>query len=136
MAKLYWKALLERHKAGRDVTGQITLLGKGNKTRAVLLSAPTWKCLQELQREEIAKGYGEREHPVFRSKKGGPLSRQQIWRIVRRAAQMAGLSQDVSPHWLRHAHASHSLDRKAPIHLVQETLGAQISSHNEQVYAR
>src|SRR3712207_5206187 len=39
------------------------------------------------------------------------------------AAEPAGLAAEVSAHWLRHAHASHSLDRGAPIHLVQQTLG-------------
>ena len=38
------------------------------------------------------------------------------------AAEQAGLAAEVSPHWLCHAHASHSLDRGAPIHLVQQTL--------------
>ena len=72
LAQLHWKALLERHKTkSRDAAGQITILGKGNKTRTVLLSTSTWKYLQELQVEEMAKRYGEREHPVFRSKKGG-----------------------------------------------------------------
>lgn len=48
---------------------------------------------------------------------------RQVERIVREAARRAGIKGNVSPHWLRHAHASHSLDRGAPIHLVQQTLG-------------
>jgi hypothetical protein len=39
------------------------------------------------------------------------------------AAERAGLESKVSPHWLRHAHATHALERGAPIHLVQATLG-------------
>jgi hypothetical protein len=42
---------------------------------------------------------------------------------VRAAARRAGIKGNVSSHWLRHAHASHSLDRGASIHLVQQTLG-------------
>ncbi len=43
--------------------------------------------------------------------------------IVREAAHRVGIEGNVSPHWLRHSHASHSLERGAPIHLVQKTLG-------------
>jgi len=43
----------------------------------------------------------------------------------------------VSPHWLRHAHASHALDRGAPIHLVQATLGhASITTTGRYLHAR
>jgi integrase/recombinase XerD len=57
---------------------------------------------------------------VFRSRKGsGPLDESAVHRIVKAAAERAGLSHEVSAHWLRHAHASHSIDRSAPIHLVQ-----------------
>ena len=43
--------------------------------------------------------------------------------IIRQAAQQAGIESPVSPHRLRHAHASHALDHGGPIHLVQATLG-------------
>jgi integrase/recombinase XerD len=52
-----------------------------------------------------------------------------VMRIVRAAALKAGIDAPVSPHWLRHAHASHALERGAPLHLVQHTLGhSQIQS--------
>ena len=101
----------------RDDAGQVTLFGKGGKTRTVLLTAATW---HELAAGRVDAGGDD---PVFRSQKGGPLSPVQAWRIVRAAARRAGITGDVSPHWLRHAHASHALDRGAPIHLVQATLG-------------
>lgn len=50
-------------------------------------------------------------NPVFQSRKKGHLHPSQVMRIVRAAAQRAGIDANVSPHWLRHAHASHSLDR-------------------------
>ena len=60
-----------------------------------------------------------------------------IWRIVKAAAQRAGIEGPVSPHWLRHAHASHALDRGAPIHLVQATLGhASITTTGRYLHAR
>jgi integrase/recombinase XerD len=60
-----------------------------------------------------------------------------VWRIVRAAAARAGISLAVSPHWLRHAHASHALDRGAPIHLVQATLGhASVATTGKYLHAR
>lgn len=110
---LQWKDLKERPGAG----GQITVFGKGDRTRVILLPAGIWGDLIQL-------GRGEADDPVFHSYvDGGHLHRTHVWRIVKAAAQRAGINREVSPHWLRHAHASHSLDRGAPIHLVQQTLG-------------
>ncbi|WP_234708830.1 tyrosine-type recombinase/integrase [Kamptonema sp. PCC 6506] len=110
---LKWKDLKERPGAG----GQVTIFGKGNKTRVVLLPPGIWGGLIQL-------GPGQPDDPVFHSYLGGGhLHRSHLWRIVKAAAIRAGISDKVSPHWLRHAHASHSLDRGAPIHLVQQTLG-------------
>jgi integrase/recombinase XerD len=74
---------------------------------------------------------------IFRSRKGGHLDASQVRRIVYAAAKKAGLEQKVSPHWMRHAHASHALDRSAPIHLVQVTLGhASVSTTGRYLHAR
>jgi integrase/recombinase XerD len=60
-----------------------------------------------------------------------------IERIVARAAQRAGIEGRVSPHWLRHAHATHALERGAPIHLVQATLGhASVTITGHYLHAR
>ena len=117
LTSLYWGAVIPRNN---NQQGQITVLGKGTKTRTLLLPPSIWKDLMALKSETEVP---DSNQPVFRSKKGGPLSRQQIWRIVRNTAKRAGFSQKVSPHWLRHAHASHALDHGAPIHLVQKSLG-------------
>jgi integrase/recombinase XerD len=58
---------------------------------------------------------------------------------VRRAAKRAELEvkTKVSPHWLRHAHATHALERGAPIHLVQATLGhASVATTGRYLHAR
>jgi integrase/recombinase XerD len=61
---------------------------------------------------------------VFASRRGGGhLHPSMVERIVTKAAQRAGLEGKVSPHWLRHSHATHALERDAPIHLVQATTG-------------
>ena len=103
--------------------GQITFRGKGEKTRSVLLTPSTWDVLVALNYEEMGAGFGAPDDAVFRSQKtDGPLSRSQLWRIVRKATRNTGIKEDVSPHWFRHPHA---LDRDAPAHLVQQTLGHQ-----------
>ncbi len=130
LASVYWGALIPR----KNRQGQISLLGKGNKLRTLMLPAPIWKDLMELKSESE---FNESNHPVFRSRKGGSLSRQQIWRIVRDAARAAGFDKNISPHWLRHAHASHALDHGAPVHLVQESLGHRsLATTSKYTHAR
>ena len=98
-------------------SGQVTLFGKGSDTRAVKLSKDTWKALQA-----IRQGAGP-DAPVFASQMGGAMVPSRIWQIVREAAQRAGIDGNVSPHWFRHSHASHALDRGASVALVRDTLG-------------
>ncbi len=115
----------------RNNTGQITVFGKGGKTRAVLMPQSVWNLLLSLRRDD------KDTDPVFRSRKGGHLDESQVWRIVRKASKRAGIDKDVSCHWFRHAHASHALDRGAPIHLVQATLGhSSISTTGRYLHAR
>ena len=114
--------------------GQLSILGKGDKKREVVISASTFKELIALKSNEC-KYY---EH-VFRSQERGSLklSQQMIRVIVRQAALRAGIKKKVSPHWMRHAHASHSLDRGAPLHLVQAQLGHEnISTTGEYLTSR
>jgi site-specific recombinase XerD len=120
-----------RDLAPRDDAGQITVFGKGGKTRAVLLKASMWKDLA-MQRGS------DPDMPVFRSRKGSArLSTVQVHRIVKSAAARADLSAAVSAHWLRHAHVSHALDRGAPAHLVQATVGhASLQTTSKYAHAR
>src|SRR3954447_23322816 len=113
-------------------SGQITVFGKGGVTRSVHLPASVWNDILPLRASAGA------DEPVFRSrKKSGALQPLAILRIVRKAALRAGIELPVSPHWLRHAHASHALDRGAPIHLVQSTLGhASINTTGRYLHAR
>ena len=113
--------------------GQITIFGKGSVTRAVQLPASVWQLLLALRPKDSAP-----DDPVFRSRKQhGFLQPAAVLRIVRAAAARAGIDLPVSPHWFRHAHASHALDRGAPIHLVQATLGhASITTTGRYLHAR
>jgi integrase/recombinase XerD len=70
---------------------------------------------------------------VFLNTRGGRLSRQGAWQIVRRHGERAGLGDRLSPHVLRHSCATHMLDRGADIRYVQELLG-HASLTTTQVY--
>ena len=122
--------------AWRDVQGDangvyITVFGKGGKTRTILLDDHIYSDLVSI------RGNNGLDDPVFRSHKGSFLDPSQVWRIVRSAARRAGIGVDVSPHWFRHAHASHALERGCPIHLVQATLGhASVVTTGRYLHAR
>jgi integrase/recombinase XerD len=60
---------------------------------------------------------------VFLNVRGGPLSRQSAWIILKTAAERAGLSAPVSPHTLRHSFATHLMEGGADVRVVQELLG-------------
>jgi site-specific recombinase XerD len=132
---LRWRDLQARDAESGEATGQVTVFGKGGKTRTVLLPASVWQDLIALRDEAAAP-----DAPVFRSRKGGALDPSQVRRIVAAAARRAGLSigkGGVSPHWLRHAHATHALERQAPIHIVQATLGhASVATTGRYLHAR
>lgn len=115
----------------RGESGQLQVFGKGGKTRTVLLRSKTWASLESLRAQAAA------DAPIFLSRRGGHMDVSQIRRVVYGAAKKAGLKQKVSPHWMRHAHASHALDRGAAIHLVQATLGhSTIATTGRYLHAR
>lgn len=118
--------------------GQLGVFGKGAKTRPVLVPDGLFADLSVL-------ALSEPEAPLFRSQKKGldgelrAITPRQAERIVKATARRAGLknASEVSPHWLRHAHASHAMDRGAKIHLVQATLGhSDISTTGKYLHAR
>ena len=123
---LKWRDLQERAEGG-----QVTIFGKGGKNNTILLPESVWSMVGSL------RGEAADDAAVFRSRKGKHLHTTQVRRIVLTAAIRAGIEKAVSPHWLRHGHASHALDRGAPIHLVQATLGhASISTTGRYLHAR
>lgn len=96
----------------------LTLFGKGAKTRSVVVSRETWGELLSLRKD------ADDDSPVLQSRKGkGHLDRSQVARIVAAAARRAGITGNVSPHWLRHSHGTHAVNRGVPISLIQATLG-------------
>ncbi len=112
--------------------GVANIHGKGNKTRTIRVEAGPWQEVWALRGEGSTA-----DSPVFLSRRGGALNESQVFRIVRAAAARAGIEATVSPHWMRHAHASHALDRGAPVSLVQATLGhSSIATTGRYLHAR
>ncbi len=129
-------------RADVDVdTGVVRVLGKGGKERLAPLGRPARAALVEY----LARGRPELERPgaarrragdaVFLNARGGRLTRQGIWVLVRRAGSRAGLGDRVYPHVLRHSCATHMVDHGADIRVVQELLG-HASLSTTQVYTQ
>jgi len=118
LTALKWRDIKARENGnGSKASGQVTFFGKGGKTRAVLLPPVAW------QRIEALRGDAGPEDPVFKSQKGGHLDTSAVLRIVKNAADLAGIKKPVSPHWLRHAFATHYANKGGNLHLLKETLG-------------
>lgn len=98
---------------------QMVVIGKGNKTRSILISQEMWRELEILKEGREVDG----KERIFQSQKAQSITPTRVLQIVKDAAVKAKLTEKVSPHWLRHCHATHALERGAPIHIVKQTLG-------------
>jgi integrase/recombinase XerD len=123
--------------------GLVRVFGKGRKERIVPIGRPARAALDEYLRRgrpdlEAGRRPGARRptgDPVFLTGRGGRLSRQAAWRVVRDAGVRAGLGERCSPHVLRHSCATHMLDHGADIRVVQELLG-HASLSTTQIYTK
>lgn len=117
------------------ISDAITLTGKGNKQRIVPLGSFAQEAVDAyLVRGRpalLAKGRGT--PLLFLGARGGPLTRQNAFLIIRAAAERAGITQAISPHTLRHSCATHLLRGGADIRVVQELLG-HASVATTQIY--
>lgn len=145
---LKWLDLKDRDDLGSGL-GQATLFGKGSKTGVALIPASVYSQMLALRKvtERTADGlkterYATEDEPVFRSRKtkngrGGHLEVSQVNRIVAKAAKDAQIDRAVSPHWLRHAHASHAHARKTDLALIRDTLRhSSIATTGRYLHAR
>lgn len=107
-----------------------SILGKGNKIREVRLPQASWNNLKSVRGDRGSDG------ALFWSERGTPLSNSQVARIVKAAGERAKLDKSISPHWLRHCNASHSLQRGADLALVRAALGhSNISTTSGYLHA-
>ena len=104
--------------------GFLRARGKGNKERLVPLGRKAIAAISAYLRSGRPKLIGERhEVKLFVNFRGGPLSRQGLYKIVQRNARAAGLAGQLSPHTLRHSFATHLLAGGCDLRAVQEMLG-------------
>jgi integrase/recombinase XerD len=115
--------------------GSVRLLGKGSKERVVPLGTYASVALTAyLVRARPALATRGKGSPgLFLNLRGGRLSRQGAWAVIKAAAERAGLGERVSPHTLRHSFATHMLDGGADVRVVQELLG-HASVTTTQIY--
>lgn len=117
----------------------VLLDGKGGKQRLVPVGKPAVAALDAYlvrARPPLATRVrsGSAAHgAVFLNSRGGRLSRQGAWQVLKTNAQRAGITADVSPHTLRHSFATHLLEGGADVRVVQELLG-HASVTTTQVY--
>ena len=104
--------------------GFVTVMGKGGKERVVPLGRAARAALEAYFTRERPKLLRGRASPhVFVGPGGKPLTRQAVWKLVKRRAGGAGLAGKVSPHTLRHTFATHLLGGGADLRVVQTLLG-------------
>ena len=109
-------------------------LGKGGKDRLVPMGAEAQHWVERYLREGRDALLGQRRSDaLFVTGRGGPMTRQAFWQLVRKYALKAGIHAPLSPHVLRHAFATHLLNHGADLRVVQMLLGhADIST--TQIY--
>jgi integrase/recombinase XerD len=104
--------------------GWIKVRGKGGKERLLPLGEPAIERVQAYlasAREQLMRGL--RTTQVFVNGRGGGMTRQGFWKLLRAYARQAGITKPLSPHTMRHSFATHLLERGADLRAVQQMLG-------------
>ena len=129
---------------GVDIqVGFVRVKGKGDKERVIPIGEVARERLDIYLREGRPRLLKGRESPyLFVNRQGRGLSRQGIWKLIKRYALQAGVLTPITPHTLRHSFATHLLERGADLRFVQVMLGhadigtTQIYTHLNQEYLR
>jgi integrase/recombinase XerD len=114
--------------------GVVRVLGKGSKERLTPLGEEATDWIVRYQRHARPQLLGARKSDaLFVTARGGPMTRQAFWALIKRHAARAGIARSISPHTLRHAFATHLINHGADLRVVQLLLGhADIST--TQIY--
>lgn len=122
----------------------VKVIGKNNKERIVPIGSDALKFIQDYlthyrQHGLIKKGC---EDIVFLNRRGGKLSREMVFIIIKETVQQAGINKSVSPHTFRHSFATHLVEGGADLRAVQDMLGhesittTEIYTHLDREFLR
>lgn len=126
-----------------DELGFVKCLGKGNKERIIPIGSKALVAVSDYLlhgRNQLV--LNSKQAALFVNRRGGRLSRQGFWKILKSYQLKAGITRPVSPHTLRHCFATHLLQNGADLRSVQEMLGhvdistTQIYTHLTKNYLR
>lgn len=114
--------------------GYLVLRGKGDKERLVPMGEVAAEALKEYltdARPVLARK--SKASQVFVNRRGEKISRQGIWKLIKQVALKAGISQNLTPHMLRHSFATHLIENGADLRSVQTLLG-HVDISTTQIY--
>ena len=102
----------------------IRVIGKGDKQRLVPIGEPAMQAVQQyLSQTRRAYVSKKAEDILFLNRRGGKLSRQMIFLMIKSQCEKAGITKEISPHTFRHSFATHLVENGADLRAVQQMLG-------------
>ena len=104
----------------------IRVIGKGDKQRLVPIGEPAIRAVQlylSQTRRAFATNTKKDEDILFLNRRGGKMSRQMVFLIIKRQCEIAGITKEISPHPFRHSFATHLVENGADLRAVQQMLG-------------
>ncbi len=123
--------------------GFVTVLGKGSKERFVPMGGPAVRTLERYLRDVRPRlDKGRAEGRVYLNARGTRMSRESVWKLVKKSAKRAGIGKNVSPHTLRHTFATHLVEGGADLAAIQEFFffydmaTTEIYTHVDREYLR
>lgn len=124
--------------------GFVSVIGKGDKQRLVPIARSALRLIDNYVTHHRSKITIKKnnEDMIFLSKRGGPITRQMVFYIIKDLAERAGIRKTLSPHTFRHSFATHLVEGGADLRAVQEMLGhesittTEIYTHLDQQFLR
>ena len=103
--------------------GFVRVIGKGNKERIVPINETAVDCIAAYLDMRPVPATAEADDVLFLNRFGKQLSRQTIFKMIKRQALLADVRKEISPHTFRHSFATHLVEHGADLRVVQEMLG-------------
>ena len=106
-----------------ETEGFVRVIGKGDKERLVPMGGAAVEAYLEWKAQRPSSAAPAYDDFVFLNRFGKPLSRVSVFNMVKKAAVLAGVTKEISPHTFRHSFATHLIENGADLRVVQEMLG-------------